>query len=169
MALWKQAGDILEPARQVLVESLLKSAAASDASFADARLQLGILYANQHKFAEAIAQYEQALKINSENATVHYRLGQSLARSGATDRAKEEFAEFERLRTQEVDAANKKSAEISNSFTRCARQTSDQRVGICYELALQVNTAELLELFVFAASLFIGHTAGSRPDENCHH
>jgi tetratricopeptide (TPR) repeat protein len=112
MALWRQGGDTPEPARQSLVESLLKSAAAFDASFADARLQLGILYANQHKFDEAIAQYEQALKSNSENATVHYRLGQSLARTGATTRAKEEFAEFERLRTQEVDAANKKSAEI---------------------------------------------------------
>jgi len=112
MALWRQGGDVPEAARQALVESLLKSAAAFDAGFADARLQLGILYANQHKFDEAIAQYEQALKINSENATVHYRLGQSLARTGATARAKEEFAEFERLRTQEVDATNKKSAEI---------------------------------------------------------
>jgi len=35
-----------------------------------------------------------------------------LARTGNTSRAKEEFAEFERLRTQEVDAGNKKSAEI---------------------------------------------------------
>jgi tetratricopeptide (TPR) repeat protein len=112
MALWRQGGDVPEPARQALVESLLKSAAAFDASFADARLQLGILYANQRKFEKAIAQYEQALKINPENATAHYRLGQSLARTGATARAKEEFAEFERLRIQEVDAANKKSAEI---------------------------------------------------------
>ena len=123
MALWRQGGDIPEPARQALVESLLKTAAAFDASFADARLQLGILYANQHRFDEAIAQYEQALKINSENATVHYRLGQSLARTGATARAKEEFAEFERLRTQEVDAANKKSAEIQQ-FVYTLRQAN---------------------------------------------
>ena len=123
MALWRQGGDVPEPARQALVESLLKTAAAFDASFADARLQLGILYANQHKFDEAIAQYEQALKINSENATVHYRLGQSLARTGATARAKEEFAEFERLRTQEVDAANKKSAEI-HRFVYTLRQAN---------------------------------------------
>jgi tetratricopeptide (TPR) repeat protein len=106
-----------------LVESLLKAAAAFDASFADARLQLGILYANQHKFDEAIGQYEQALKINTDNAAVHYRLGQSLARTGATARAKEEFAEFERLRTQEVDAANKKSAEIQQ-FVYTLRQAN---------------------------------------------
>jgi tetratricopeptide (TPR) repeat protein len=123
MALWRQSGDIPEPARQGLVESLLKSAAAFDGSLADARLQLGILYANQHKFDEAIAQYEQALKINSENAAVHYRLGQSLARTGATARAKEEFAKFERLRTQEVDAANKKSAEIQQ-FVYTLRQAN---------------------------------------------
>jgi tetratricopeptide (TPR) repeat protein len=122
MALWRQGGD-MEAARQSLVESLLKSAAALDASLADARLQLGILYADQHKFDEAIAQYEQALKINSENAAVHYRLGQSLARIGATARAKEEFAEFERLRTQEVDAANKKSAEIQQ-FVYTLRQAN---------------------------------------------
>jgi len=123
MALWRQDGEMPGPARQALVESLLKSAAAFDASFADVRLQLGILYANQSKFDDAIAQYEQALKINSENATVHYRLGQSLARTGATDRAKEEFAQFERLRTQEVDAANKKSAEIQQ-FVYTLRQAS---------------------------------------------
>jgi tetratricopeptide (TPR) repeat protein len=122
MALWRQGGD-MEPARQSLVESLLKSAAALDASFADARLQLGILYANQSKFDEAIARYEQALKINSENPTVHYRLGQSLARTGATARAKEEFGQFERLRTQEVDAANKKSAEIQQ-FVYTLRQAN---------------------------------------------
>jgi tetratricopeptide (TPR) repeat protein len=123
MALWRQGGDVPEPARQALVESLLKSAATLDVSFADARLQLGILYANQLKFEEAIAQYEQALKINPENVTAHYRLGQALARTRATARAKEEFAEFERLRTQEVDAANKKSAEIQQ-FVYTLREAS---------------------------------------------
>jgi len=38
--------------------------------------------------------YEQALKINLENATLHYRLGQSLVRTGATARAKEEIREI---------------------------------------------------------------------------
>jgi len=123
MALWRQGGDSPETAQQPLIESLLKSAAALDASLEDARLQLGILYANQHKFDEAIAQYEQVLKINSGNATAHYRLGQSLARTGATARAKGEFAEFERLRTQEVDAANKKSAEIQQ-FVYTLRQAN---------------------------------------------
>jgi hypothetical protein len=45
-------------------------------------------------------------------AVVHYRLGQALARSGETARAKQEFAEFERLRAREVADTDKQTTDI---------------------------------------------------------
>jgi len=112
MALWRQGADRPNPGQQALIESLLKAAVALDSRFSDARLQLGILFADQHKYEDAIAQYELALKIDPSVALLHYRLGQALARSGATARAQEEFAVFERLRTQQTEAADKRTAEI---------------------------------------------------------
>jgi tetratricopeptide (TPR) repeat protein len=112
MALWRQGGDTPAETQATLVQNLLESAVSIDPNLLDAHLQMGILYASQRKYNEAISQYEQALKIDCSAAAVHYRLGQSLARSGAAARSKEEFALFERLRAQETDAANKKSAEI---------------------------------------------------------
>jgi len=44
-------------------------------------------------------------------ATIHYRLGQALFRSGANEGAKKEFAEFERLHAQETADTGKQTAE----------------------------------------------------------
>jgi tetratricopeptide (TPR) repeat protein len=112
MALWRQGGEMPAEKQMAAVETLLESAVAMDPGLLDGHLQLGILYASQRKYSEAISQYEQALKISPSSAAVHYRLGQALARSGAVARSKEEFALFERFRAEETAAANKKSAEI---------------------------------------------------------
>jgi tetratricopeptide (TPR) repeat protein len=47
------------------IESLLKQAIEYDPNLADARLQLGNLYSNQRKYADAIPLYEHALELNS--------------------------------------------------------------------------------------------------------
>ena len=89
---------------------------------ADAFLQLGILYANQHKYNDAITQYEQAFKLNRDNAAIHYRLGQALIHTGAAERARQEFAEFERLHAREVEEQRSKLPTSSSLFIPCAIQ-----------------------------------------------
>jgi tetratricopeptide (TPR) repeat protein len=112
LTLWKQGQAQPETAQLAEIESLLKSAVSLDPRNADAYVQLGILYANQHNYNGAIIQYEQALKMHPETAAIHYRLGQALARTGSATQARREFAEFERLHGQEVDETNKQNAEI---------------------------------------------------------
>jgi len=94
------------------IESLLKRAVTLDPNYADAFFQLGVLYADERKYPEAIEQYEQALKINPNAVNTHYRLGQALARHGDQTRAQEEFAVFERLRQSESEATNKEQNQI---------------------------------------------------------
>ena len=72
----------------------------------------GILYADQHRYHDAITQYERALKINRDTAVIHYRLGQALIRTGAAERARQEFAQFERLHAREEEETAKQTADV---------------------------------------------------------
>jgi len=108
------------------IESRLKHVITLNPNFADAYFQLGNLYSEQHKYEEAIAQYEHALKVNASSANIHYRLGQALARSGEGTRAQEEFANFERLRKTESDATNKEQNQIQQ-FVYTIRKPDTER------------------------------------------
>jgi tetratricopeptide (TPR) repeat protein len=112
MTLWRQGEAQPETAEWAEIESLLKSTVLLDPQNADAHFQLGILYANQRKYNDAITQYEQALEIDRDTAAIHYRLGQALARTGAARRAREEFAQFERMHAREVEETVKQTADI---------------------------------------------------------
>ena len=112
MCLWRSKPNESNVDLNVQVESLLKQALALDPEYVDACLQLANLYAEQHKYEEAIEQYERAIKMNANSANIHYRFGQALARAGHQARAQEEFAVFERLRKSESDATNREQSEI---------------------------------------------------------
>lgn len=96
----------------VEIESSLKAAVANDPSYADAYLQLGILYANQKKYSDAVAKYQKALQLNPALPDAHYRLGQALVRTGDRARAQQEFSQFEHLRQSQVDKNNRQTAAI---------------------------------------------------------
>ncbi len=112
MGLWKLLQEQPGTATHAEIESLLKSAIALDPVYADAYLQLGIVYTTQRRHGEAIDQYQRALKIDPGNAAAHYRLGQALARAGDNTGAQKEFSEFERLRKQQVSDDQKQDASI---------------------------------------------------------
>jgi tetratricopeptide (TPR) repeat protein len=112
MSLWKQSQGQPQAAGLAEIESLLRTAISLDPEYADAYLQLGILYSSQRNYSDAISQYQQALKYKPDVAVIHYRLGQALARSGATARAQQEFAEFERLHAREVADTDRQTADI---------------------------------------------------------
>ena len=50
---------------------------ARSTSLAEAHLQLGNLYSDQTKYAEAIPEYVRARELSPDLADVHYRLGQA--------------------------------------------------------------------------------------------
>jgi tetratricopeptide (TPR) repeat protein len=112
VCLWKSNSIESNPGLAGQIESLLRRAITLDANYSDAYFQLGNLFAEQHKYKEAVEQYERTLKTNANSANLHYRLGQALARDGNQARAQEEFAMFERLRKSESDATNKEQNQI---------------------------------------------------------
>jgi len=112
LALWKGKRDQEQSANLDEVELLLKKATALDAGFADAHLQLGILYGERHKYAEAIDQYRDAIRLEPNLGDAHYRLGQALVRAGDKAQAQAEFEVYDRLHKQEVVESEKERAEI---------------------------------------------------------
>lgn len=71
-----------------------------------ARSNLGILLARSGRIEEAIAQYEQALRLYPENAEAHNNLGNALVRTGQLDRGAAQYGEALRLQPHFAEAHN---------------------------------------------------------------
>ena len=102
MSLWKgQRGQSVE-ANMNEIASLLKRSAALDPKFPDPHLQLGILYAGEQRYADAIREYQQATKLKPNLADAHYRLAQAYSRTGKKVLAGKEFELYKRFHQQEM-------------------------------------------------------------------
>jgi tetratricopeptide (TPR) repeat protein len=112
MSLWK--GKRAQDPRLDLhqIASLLSKSIALDPKLAEAHLQLGNLYSDQNKHAEAIPEYVRALELNSDLADAHYRLGQAYVRTGEKDHAQEQFEVYQKIREQHLADLDKQRAEI---------------------------------------------------------
>jgi tetratricopeptide (TPR) repeat protein len=112
MSLWKgkRAEDSNLDIHQV--ELLLRRSVTLDPKLADAHLQLGNLYSDQHDYAKAIPEYTRALELNPNLADAHYRLGQDYVHSGRKDLAPVEFEVYQRLRAQHLAELDKERAEV---------------------------------------------------------
>jgi tetratricopeptide (TPR) repeat protein len=112
MSLWKgrraqDAGlDVHE------IELLLEKSIELDPNLAEAHLQLGNLLSDQHKYADAVPEYERALALNSELADAHYRLGQAYVRTGQKERAQQHLEIYQQLRARHLAELDKQRAEI---------------------------------------------------------
>jgi tetratricopeptide (TPR) repeat protein len=98
--LWKGRWGAGREPDLATIEQLFKRALQLDPGFAQARFQLGSLYANQRKFTEAIEQLRQAVKLDPAMANAHYRLGQAYQQTGQRALAAQEFDIFQRLKEQ---------------------------------------------------------------------
>src|SRR5579864_843113 len=78
--------------------SLLERSVAFDPNFAEAHLQLGIVYAAQSRDADAIREYQAAVKLKPSLPAAHYRLAQAYAHVGQKEAAERELDLYERLR-----------------------------------------------------------------------
>jgi len=112
VSLWK--GKRVETSNEnvALIESLLKRSIALDDSLADAHVQLGNLYADQHEYAKSIPQYERALELNPNLPDAHYRLGTDLVHTGEKEKAEKEFAVYQRLRAEHLAEVQKEHEEV---------------------------------------------------------
>lgn len=112
LCLWKSSRA--EHSRRDLqkIEELFKSAATLDPAFADAHLQLGIVYWQQNRIREAIDQYRQALRSQPGLAEAHYRLAAALVRIGDRAEARREYAIYSRLHAVGLKEKEKKRSAI---------------------------------------------------------
>jgi len=112
MSLWKgkRAQDPGLDLQQI--ESLLKKAIALDPKFAEAHLQLGNLYSDQSKYAEAIPEYVRARELDPGLGDVYYRMGQAYVHVGEKDRAQEQFQIYQRVRAEHMAELDKQRADI---------------------------------------------------------
>jgi len=112
LSLWK--GKRAEDASPDLdaVEAMLRKAIGLNEKLPEAHLQLGNLYADEHKYEKAVPEYTRALELDSSIPDAHYRLGQSLVHVGKKDEAQKEFEVYQKLRAQHMAEVDKERAEV---------------------------------------------------------
>jgi tetratricopeptide (TPR) repeat protein len=94
------------------VRSLLQKSISLDPKLAEAHVQLGNLYSDQHDYTNAVPEYVRALDLNPNLPDTHYRLGQDYVHTGQKDRAQQEFEVYQRLRAQYMADLDKERAEV---------------------------------------------------------
>lgn len=112
MSLWKGRRSDTSPAYLDQIENQLKKAVALDPSSADAHLQLGNLYSQRARYAEALPEYQQALGLSPDIPDAHFRLGQAYTHLGEKDLAQKEFDLHQKLYAQHLAEIDKQRSEI---------------------------------------------------------
>ena len=112
ISLWKgKRAEDTTLDRKTIEDLLLKSVALDD-SLAEAHVQLGNLYADQHDYQRSIPQYVRALALDPNLAEAHYRLGTDYVHVGQKDDAGKEFAVYQKLRAEHLNEVDKERAEV---------------------------------------------------------
>ncbi len=83
------------------VETLLKKSAALRPEFADAHFQLALLYSDEGRSAEAIREFEEAIRLNPGLKPAYYRLAQLYREAGRTELSRRELEVFQSLKDQQ--------------------------------------------------------------------
>jgi tetratricopeptide (TPR) repeat protein len=94
------------------IETLFRKAIALDDSLADAHVQLGTLYADQHQYDKSIPEFQRALALNPNLTDAHYRLATDLVHTGQKDDAQKEFAIYQKLRADQLAEVQKEHDEV---------------------------------------------------------
>jgi tetratricopeptide (TPR) repeat protein len=84
-------------------EALLKKSAALDPLFVDAHYQLGLLYEDESRTAEAIREYGVSVQLRKDLSAAHYRLALLYKKAGKPALARQEFAIVEELKQEKRD------------------------------------------------------------------
>jgi predicted Zn-dependent protease len=98
LSLWKGAGDGEQGVDMTRVEALFRKSLALDPRSADAHLQLGIFYHDQHREQEAKAEFQEAVRANPADPDAHYHLAQAYLRAGDKERGQAELELYQKFR-----------------------------------------------------------------------
>jgi tetratricopeptide (TPR) repeat protein len=112
MSLWKGKRAQDPDLNLQQIETLPKTAITLDPKLPEAHLQLGNLYSDQNKYAEAVPEYEKSLQLSPDLADAHYRLGQAYVRTGDKERAQQHLQIYQQLRAEHLAEVDKQRADI---------------------------------------------------------
>lgn len=105
MSLWKGRPDGQGKVDLAEVERRLQTAVILDPALAKAHFQMGVLYVDQRRYAQAVAALQRAARLEPGMAQAHYRLGQVYRRTGQEELAQKELEVFQRLQESEASQA----------------------------------------------------------------
>jgi len=112
LALTRTKVSSAKEADTVKVEALLNNIIRVDPRFAQAYLQLGILFSERGDPARAIESYQEAIAADSNLAEAHFRLAQSYRHVGENAKATHELQIFERIQRSESAQVEEHRREI---------------------------------------------------------
>lgn len=113
MSMWKGQRGQNAQANTDKIAFLLKRAATLDPRFPDPHLQLGILYAGQQRYADAIREYQRTVRLKPDLTEAHYRLSQAYFRTGQRALAAKELELYNGFHQQDLADADRKRKEQS--------------------------------------------------------
>jgi tetratricopeptide (TPR) repeat protein len=109
--LWKRSGPA-DSRTRAKVQSLLENAVRLDPNLAAAYLELGIFYAGQKNFPNAIAAYRKAIAVGPQLEEAHYRLAQAYRLTGDELKAQQEFERHAQLSRKSAQDEERERREI---------------------------------------------------------
>ena len=112
MSLWKGRRGESADVDYSAVEALLQKSIQLDGSFADAHLQLGILYNDERAYDKSLPEYQRALQLEPRLADAHFRLGRYYLRAGEKDKAQAELDSFKKLQAEHQAEVDRERAEV---------------------------------------------------------
>lgn len=93
-------------------ETLLTRAVTIDPKCGDGYLQLGILAFSQHETEKAIGYYTRAIEAQPQLGEAHYRLGVAYDRTGAPEKARQEFQLHDEIEKQQAATVERQRREV---------------------------------------------------------
>ncbi len=108
VVLWKKTGNTASER----VESLLKKSISIDPEFADAYLQLGIVYTARGQTEKAIEAFQEATVARPNLAEAHFRLGNAYKKMGEASKARQEFQAYQQVQNTESAVVEQQRREI---------------------------------------------------------
>jgi tetratricopeptide (TPR) repeat protein len=102
LAIWKSSESADKRSAGAQVEPLLRKSLRIDPNFAEAYLQLGLVYSAEGQAKKAIDALEKAIGANPNLPEAHLRLGQECKKFGDSIRANAEFQKYAELTKTEA-------------------------------------------------------------------
>jgi tetratricopeptide (TPR) repeat protein len=127
MSLWKgkrvqgSAVDLQQ------IQSLLMSAITLDDTISGAHLQLGKLFADQHRYEQSITEYKRVVALDPTSADAHYRLATDFTHLGDKAHAQAELAVYEKLRSAHLAEVDKERAEVQQFVYRSKTESTGKQ------------------------------------------